>query len=318
MLVTDHALAGDADGDYDRRIDQPSQGTALALRSALQTCCDRVITVSELGDFTRLVGEHLDCLVFPYWFGQRSRSRHGLVPAICEANGVMFVGADAFTKIVCNDKELSKTICRQVGLPVPASGVVRRMEDLRFLRHLRMPLMVKPNYEGTSLGITDRNKCSGWEEAAVICGELLQEFEQPVIVEEFIAGREFSSCLMHVRGELTVRTGAWTIEGRKDYLDDRVFSAGLKTGSIEMAYVGGMELPRDITDRMKDCFRWLGKVDVLRIDGRLREGCCSIIELTPDAALGPDSEFAAAYGGVQDYDGFVSRLIMDCVERYRA
>ena len=317
ILVTDPALSGEADGDYDRRIDRPSQSTAQAIEDALRACCKQVVRISELGEFTDRIGRHAEGLVFPYWFGQKSRSRHGLVPAICEANDVMFVGADAFTKIVCNDKELSKAICRDVGLAVPRSGVIRCVSDVRFLSGLKLPVMVKPNYEGTSLGVSDRNKCEDWKEVSTVCGELLQKLEQPVLVEEFATGREFSSCLMQFEGRLTVRTGCWAIDGRDDYLDDRVFSASLKTGDVTMEYRDGMELPDDVVELMKTCYVRLGKVGLLRIDGRLQNGKCTIIELTPDAALGPDSEFAAAYGR-GDYPGFVSTVVRDCVERYGA
>ena len=317
ILVTDPALEGKADGDYDRRIDRPSQNTALSLEDALQACCARVIRMSDLGEFTDRIGRHTESLVFPYWFGQESRSRHGLVPAICEANGVMFVGADAFTKIVCNDKELSKAICRDAGLSVPKSGVVRQPEDLRFLQGLKTPLMVKPNYEGTSLGISDRNRCNSLEQAGVICAELLRELNQPVIVEEFIAGREFSACLMRVDGKLTVRAGSWVIEGRQDYLDDRIFSAALKTSDTAMDYMSGLVLPDGTEYRMKECYRRLGKVGLMRIDGRLHDSRCTVIELTPDAALGKDSEFYAAYGD-GNYKGFISSVVTDCIEGYGA
>ena len=317
ILVTDPALSGDAAGDYDRRIDRPSQETARAIHDGLLRCCGGVMRISDLGELTDRIGRHADSLVFPYWFGQESRSRHGLVPAICEANGVMFVGADAFAKIVCNDKELSKAICRDAGLDVPASGVARRPEDLRFLRHLKTPLMVKPNYEGTSLGISDRNRCATWDEAAAVCAELIRELGQPVVVEEFVRGREFSSCLMQMGGELAVRSGSWSIGGAADYLDDRVFSASLKTGDADMEYVGGVVLPEGAEDRMRDCYRRLGKVGLMRIDGRLHGRACTIIELTPDAALGPDSEFAAAYGA-GDYPAFISTVVRNCVEGYGA
>ena len=316
VLVTDPALAGEADGDYDRRIDRPSQQTAEALRDALASFARRVVVMSDLGELTDRIGRFADSVVFPYWFGQESRSRHGLVPAICEANGVMFVGADAFTKIVCNDKELSKAVCREAGLAVPASGIARKVDDLRFLAGLKLPVMVKPNYEGTSLGITGRNKCANWDEARAVCDDLLRELRQPVVVEEFVAGREFSSCIMRVDGEPHVRTGSWIVGGRVDYLDDEVFTAAHKTVE-DISYIDGVQLPDGTAELMKECFRRLGKVGLMRIDGRLHDDRCTVIELTPDAALGPDSEFAFSYGR-GDYPAFVSALVRDCVEWYGA
>lgn len=234
---------------------------------------------------------------------------------------MMFVGADAFTKIVCNDKELSKAVCRQSGLDTPRSGVVRSVDELRFLAHLRLPVIVKPNYEGTSLGVGDRNKCSDWKAAAAVADELLLELAQPLVVEEFVQGREFSACLMRVSGAVDVRAGSWVVDGRPDYLDDRVFSSDLKTGDrMEMSFdPAGVELSLVVLDRMRDCFARLGKVDLLRIDGRQTASGCIVIELTPDIYLGADGEFATTYGAVNGgYRGFVSEVVRNCVEGYGA
>ena len=285
----------------------------------MRSCSRRVIRISDLAEFTDRAGRHARSLVFPYWFGQNSRSRHGLVPAICEANGMMFVGADAFAKIVCNDKELAKSVCRDAGLPTPRSGVVRELGDLSRLRGLRLPVIVKPNYEGTSLGVGEDNKCADWTAARTVAERLLNALGQPVVVEEFIRGREFSACLMASGGRVHVRAGSWTIDGREDYLDDRVFSAELKTVDREMSFKEGLSLPPMMTGAMERCFRGLGKVDILRIDGRLDGTEWSIIELTPDIYLGSDGEFARCYStGPDGYEGFVSYVVRNCIEGYGA
>ena len=320
VLVADPAPEVAHSGEYDRAIDRPAHSTVEELRSALGLTARRVSLVSDLQEFTDRAGRFSRSLVFPYWFGERSRSRHGLVPAVCEANGMMFVGADAFTKIVCNDKELSKRICLQAGLGTPAAEVVRDVSQLRFARHLRLPLMVKPNYEGTSLGITERNRCTSWQDAEEVAGSLLRELGQPVLIEEFVQGREFSACLMRTKDGLLLEAGSWVIDGRHDYLDDAVFSAELKTTTkASMSFErGGIRLAEEVTAAMKECFAILGKVDLLRIDGRLaQDGTCSIIELTPDIYMGADGEFATAFDR-NGYRGFVSDVVRNCIEGYGA
>lgn len=321
LLVADPSDGGAFDGTYDRRIDRPGPETVDDLRSALANCCDRLVQISDLGELTDRIGRHQRSLVFPYWFGQGSRSRHGLVPAICEANDVMFVGADAFAKIVCNDKELSKAVCQQADLRTPRSGVVRTADELRLLRGLRLPVMIKPNYEGTSLGISDRNRCQTWDDAAAMVRELLAELGQPVVIEEFVRGREFSACLMGSASGVEIRVGGSKVEGRPDYLDDRVFTADLKRGGrLEMEFenlAGALDEPT--LARMQDCFLRLGKVELLRIDGRLGPDGCTVIELTPDIYLGSDGEFAVAHGrDCGGYEGFVSRVVANCIDRYEA
>lgn len=80
----------------------------------------------------------------------------------------MFVGADAYAKVICNDKELSKVICRQANLTVPVSAVLSSLEDIQYASYVPLPVVVKPNYEGTSLGITQKNLCDTWSEVSEV------------------------------------------------------------------------------------------------------------------------------------------------------
>ncbi|SRR5216684_8344375 len=322
VLVSDPVDASPITGPFDRRIDRPQPATVNALAQALKVCCDRLVIFSDLNTFTARIGQHAHSLVFPYWFGQVSRSRHALVPAICEANRVMFVGADAFVKVVCNDKELSKAICRQAGLSVPASAIVRRPEDLAYAQYVGLPVVVKPNYEGTSLGITQRNLCRTWKEVDDVARELLEKLSQPLIIEEFVPGREFSACMMARGGDtIAVQIGSWKIDGQSDYLDNRINSYELKLPNdipFEFELITDTFTPELIT-AMEDCFCRLGKVDLLRIDGRLSDKNVSIVELTPDIYLGEDGEFCLAFAPAHaGYAEFISRVVGYCLERYKA
>ncbi|MBK9453880.1 MAG: hypothetical protein IPN95_31700 [Bacteroidetes bacterium] len=102
-------------------------------------------------------GKHSADLVFPYWQGIHSKNRHALNPAICEAAGLKYIGGDAFAKSICNDKHVTKLLCRDFGLDTPASFAIRDASDLHLIDELRLPLVVKPMFEGSSLGITQRN-----------------------------------------------------------------------------------------------------------------------------------------------------------------
>ena len=308
--------------EFDRAIDQPFSETVDALRASLECCCDKVIYFSDLNEFTRNVGQHPNSLVFPYWFGQQSRSRHGLVPAVCEAANIMFVGADAFAKVVCNDKELSKVICQQVGLAVPRSAVLSDMKDLRYADYVNLPAVVKPNYEGTSLGITQHNLCRSWEEVSQLARQVFEHLGQPVIVEEFVSGREFSACLIGNSGmDADISVGAWVIEGDQSYLDERLNTFDLKLPN-EMKFefnIITQSFSEDTLGSFRKCFDSLGKAEMLRIDGRLTERGVTILELTPDIYLGDDGEFCLAFGYEKfNYSKFISRIVTNSLKGYEA
>ncbi|AJW99311.1 hypothetical protein QHI69_19455 [Burkholderia gladioli pv. gladioli] len=322
LLVADATQANVPRDEFDRRIDQPLRRTVDAMHGALERCCKTVHRYSNLNDFTQQIGRYPNSLVFPYWFGQQSRSRHGLVPAICEAANTMFVGADAFAKVVCNDKELSKEICRQAGLSVPLSAVLMEPGDLRYADYLSLPVVVKPNYEGTSLGITQRNLCRTWAEVTEISGHLFARLGQPVIIEEFIAGREFSACMLGTSNQtVAINIGGWKIDGDPRYLDERLNTFDLKLPNertFEWEALTQM-FPQESLDAFRSCFTRLGKVELLRIDGRVRGNDVVILELTPDIYLGDDGEFCRAFGHNEtNYDTFISRLVSNCLEGYKA
>ncbi|ASD79823.1 hypothetical protein CEJ98_12960 [Burkholderia gladioli pv. gladioli] len=295
LLVADATQANVPRDEFDRRIDQPLRRTVDAMHGALERCCKTVHRYSNLNDFTQQIGRYPNSLVFPYWFGQQSRSRHGLVPAICEAANTMFVGADAFAKVVCNDKELSKEICRQAGLSVPLSAVLMEPGDLRYADYLSLPVVVKPNYEGTSLGITQRNLCRTWAEVTEISGHLFARLGQPVIIEEFIAGREFSACMLGTSNQtVAINIGGWKIDGDPRYLDERLNTFDLKLPNertFEWEALTQM-FPQESLDAFRSCFTRLGKVELLRIDGRVRGNDVVILELTPTSILVTTVSFA--------------------------
>lgn len=323
ILVADSVREGKPTNEFDRRIDQPLAHTVDFIHAALENRCSQVVRFADLAKFTAAVGKFPNSIVFPYWFGQRSRSRHGLVPAICEAADVMFVGAGAFAKVVCNDKELSKVICRQSQLLTPTSAVLTCVEDIAHATYVPLPIVAKPNYEGTSLGITQRNLCRSWQEVALVSEELFRNLGQPVILEEFVPGREFSACMLGTTSDDTaIRVGAWKIDGDPTYLDDRLNTFDLKLPSEKQFEFESLDnaFSADHLTAFRNCFSKLGKTELLRIDGRINSnGDVTILELTPDIYLGADGEFCNAFGYDQStYGDFISLLIDNCLKGYEA
>ena len=88
-------------------------------------------------------------------------------------------------------KDMTKTLVRQAGVPTPAFALVRRIEDLESV-DLPFPLFAKPVAEGTSKGITADSKILCREGLKKSCAALLEQFRQPVLVETYLSGREFT------------------------------------------------------------------------------------------------------------------------------
>ena len=321
VLVSDPHDGSPITDAFDRRIDRPHPETIDILSQALRGCCSELLTFQDLRRFSSEAPKLENALVFPYWFGANSRGRHGLVPAICEANGLKYVGADSFAKNVCNDKELSKAVCRQAGLSVPAAAVIHSAVQAAQAILPEPPVFVKPNYEGTSLGISEGNRCESSAAARVLATQLLELLEQPVIVEEFVEGAEVSACMIgQQEGDIEIKCGQWTTDGANSFDQEKVYSweykvlpSGISFATLPSSFLASFH------DQFRQCFRSLGKVELLRIDGRVTpEGDFIVLELTPDIYFGPDGEFCLAFGAERDYGSVISRIIGNSIEGYGA
>jgi D-alanine-D-alanine ligase len=134
-------------------------------------------------------------LVFNIAEGMFGPAREAQVPALLEAYEIPCTFADAFLMAVCLNKDLTKTMVRAAGIPTPDSLLVRTLADLADLS-LHYPLFAKPVGEGTGKGVTPASRISSRAQLKQTCAKLLERFQQPVLVETFLPGREFTVGLL--------------------------------------------------------------------------------------------------------------------------
>jgi len=306
----------------DRRIDRPHSMYIQEMLDAFRERFSRVVWYENPNDFVRNLPMHSDDVVVPYWFGQDSRNRHALVPAICEAAGIRYIGGDVYTKTISNDKALSKALCRQAGLRVADGLVVFDEHDLLALRDLNYPCVAKPIFEGTSLGISQNNIVEDVSSAQLLAISLLKEFKQPVIVEEFLSGREVSICLLGYGDYVRMWHAAERyVMGDDDYFLKNLYSFSEKKSDafdLRLRSVKS-EIPEAVYTACHRLFTWLDKVEYIRIDGKLSAKGFAVIELTPETHLGANAEFCGtmAFEGV-NYPDLLATMIENSLERYRS
>ncbi len=146
-------------------------------------------------DFPRaLMSSNVD-VVFNIAEGMVGRSREAQVPSLCELLGVPYTGSDSATLSICLDKGLAKRLLVDVDTPAFQVLVTGREK----LRPLRYPVIVKPNQEGTSKGISGKSVCDDEGRLRELARELIERYGQPALVEEYIVGREFTVGLLGER-----------------------------------------------------------------------------------------------------------------------
>jgi D-alanine-D-alanine ligase len=135
-------------------------------------------------------GERWDA-VFNICEGLAGYAREAQVPALLEAHGIPFVFSDALTLAVSLDKAWTKHIVSAAGVPTAPLAVIERAADIAAVE-LAYPLFVKPIAEGSGKGVNARSRVSDAAALREVAHELLARFRQPVLVETYLPGREFT------------------------------------------------------------------------------------------------------------------------------
>jgi len=264
--------------------------------SALNTIAPSVIHYISPAEFMDHIAEHSHSLVLSLWSGEGSRNRRALVPSICEAYGIPYVGADPYIQTICADKHLSKTLCNRYGIDVARDVVISNLADLPILKTLQYPAVIKPNFEGGSIGILSKNLVDSYEEAVELCTELFPHFQQ-LLAEEYVAGEELSVCIAGRADQIDAFEVIRIVVNGQSYFSHGIYSAETKKAggaSINREVISD-RFPSEMRDRLLALYKGMGKVDLIRIDGRLSNGVFTVIELTPDCNLSPVSSMALTF-----------------------
>lgn len=321
ILVADNTPGEGAPDDlFNRDSDKAQSENVTALFKALKVISKEVILYDSLEKFTHNTASHINDLVFPYWHGERSRNKQALVASVCEAAGIKYIGADTYTNIVCCDKVLAKEICRMSGLLVPQSITIRKPIKSRDLPTLRYPILVKPNYEGSSIGITQDNIF--WKEdpdrLQDMVNNLYNNLGVPILIEEFIAGKEVSISIVGWRDNIK----AWGAverysEENKQYFETFLHSHEDKINNTILLRDAKNLLDNATMINVFNLFDALDKVEYIRIDGKMTADGFYCFELSHDTTLDPEGAFfkALSFSGC-NYQNAVNLIIANCLERY--
>ena len=172
-----------------------SAETIDAVERALSPLGD-VIRLEADEDFPERLRATRPDMVFNIAEGLNGVNREAHVPAICEFFGIPYSGSDPFTLSACLDKARTKEILSHHGVPTAEFALVRERSELPALRDREYPLFVKPVHEGSSKGITERNFCKSFDELEEQVAFLLDHYEQPVLVETYLPGAEFTCAIL--------------------------------------------------------------------------------------------------------------------------
>lgn|GEM_PF-2593062 len=318
VLVTESRAREDADPSrHSRDLDMTTPEQAEWISESLKDVVSEVITFTDLAEFAKQADSLRNSVVWPHWNGSRNRNRTAQAAMVCEIFGLRYVGPDPYGRLIANDKSLSKIFLRQAGLDTPSSVFVGTTQQISLIETLRLPLIVKPNMEGSSIGIDKKSASTTHEGAKLIARDKLEEFSEGVIVEEFISGPEvFIALAFKKDGDYSCGTAERIVQDNPYFLHNDVYDYALKfSGARQVSLRPSSFLTRELLSKILYLTDVLKTVDLIRIDGRLLDGKMSIIEITPDPLMTPDSEFL----GSLELSGHPRKKILrDIIERVSA
>jgi D-alanine-D-alanine ligase len=163
--------------------------TIAAVQCALEERHE-VIPVDADKDAYAVLEKARPDIVFNMAEGASGPCREGFIPSILEHLQIPYTASDPLTLNLCLDKSRTKEILAYHGLPTSRFRVIR---DNNFsFNSLHYPLMVKPLYEGSSIGIRNDSLVTTKQEMRERVLWLLNAYREPALVEEFLSGREFT------------------------------------------------------------------------------------------------------------------------------
>jgi D-alanine-D-alanine ligase len=267
-------------------------------------------------------------LIFNTAEGRRGRSREAFYPALFEELGFPYTGSDAYVMTVTLDKWMTKLVLGAQGIDTPRARLVvpddmQRGRDIGMLG-LSFPVIVKPNYEGSSKGIGDEAIARDMRALQEILPRTLRKYPSGVLAEEFVPGSDVTVPFVEGVGDEGVLMPVdYVIEPsartRFNIYDYRLKSAEASRVSVRCP----PDLQRDVVARLralsKSVVRSLGIRDLCRVDFRLGEdGRIYLLEVNALPSLEPGgSTFSAAAREGLDYDATLNAVVASAATTLR-
>jgi D-alanine-D-alanine ligase len=265
--------------------------TIEAIEGSLQALGHATERIGNVMNLTRkLVSGNRWDMVFNIAEGLRGFGREAQVPALLEAYDIPYTFSDPLVMSLSLHKGHTKRVIRDAGVPTPDFLVVedgRRIGALSFAP----PYFVKPVAEGTGKGITPASIIRRPEDLGPRCVELIDAYHQPVLVEAFLPGREFTVGLLGTGSE-AIALGTIEVHLRAA-AEPLIYSYLNKENCEELVEYRRVDAAGDATVREAEAialqaWRVLGCRDAGRIDIRCDvQGRPQFMEVNPLAGMRP-------------------------------
>jgi len=254
-------------------------------------------------------------IVFNIAEGLYGDGRESVVPAILDQYKIPYVFSGPVILGISLNKYLSRLIVAAAGIPVSPGMLISTREDIERC-NLDYPLFIKPVSEGTGKGINEKSMVNSKAELKEMAEWILERFNQPALVEEYLPGREFTIGVIG-SGEESIAIGGMEIICK----DNLPYSVEFKENYQEFCKY--IPLAEDFAEECKTValkvWKALGGLDGGRVDVKAdRNGRICFIEVNPLAGLHPvhsDLPILSRMTGIE-YQKLIEMIMKSTLKRY--
>jgi D-alanine-D-alanine ligase len=241
----------------------------------------------------------------------------GTIQGFLETIGMPYTGSGVQASAVGMHKGVTKTLLAAGGIPVPPGTVVRRGDAPALARvlkeaKLKLPVVVKPASQGSTIGVTIVRQAKQWKDALA----LAHRYDSTAIVEAFIPGHEVTVAVLGRAAGTLMILPAVEIVAPDGFYD---FTAKYQKGKTR--YLCPAPLPPKILRRIEELgrrtFQVLGCEGAARVDFRITpKGRPYVLEINTVPGMTETSllPMAAAQAGI-DYDRLVEWILQSALDR---
>jgi len=310
------------DGRKDEEAEYDAPSTIQAVREAIAAAGHEVIDLEATSELPNVLAATPVDLVFNMAEGIKGRNREAVVPALLELLDIPYSGSDPAALSIALDKALAKRIVRQHGILTPNFVTLQTGKERLPRELMKFPLIVKPVAEGSSKGVHHTSVVETEAELREAAREMIAKYDQPALVESYVAGREFTVGLLGERRPKVLppmevvflaaeKHPVYSFEYKQDWSSKIRYDV---PAHLEPAQLRALERAA------RECFIALGCRDVARVDFRMDEqGKVYFLECNPLPGLTPgwsDLVLIAKAAGIE-YHALIAEILSGAIRRYK-
>lgn len=319
-IVIDKARVNYLQGEEGEQEDNQSIRTMKYIKEALSDEYELIHLVMDDDIISTLRKENVD-LVFNLCNGIHGEASLSQLPSMLEFANITYTGSGPLGHGLAFNKIISGNIFKAFNVETPSFIYISKMDELDNIK-LKYPVLVKPKDEGSSRGIHDDSLIFDREFLIDKLEESLNLYNPPIMIMEYIEGREFTVGVIEENGSLKVLP---ILEIDLSGLPKGInkiysFEAKVQYDDLVKYYCPARlneEMKTKIEDTAKSAFKSLGLRDYARVDIRLQNEVAYVIEVNSLPGLDKEHSDLCKMVSAMDleYDDLIRKIVKQAINR---